>query len=117
MKTPGRIAFEACVSLPNRYRPLVEQPVGWDNLPDDAQALWEATAQAVLNSRWISVNDRLPETDDEVLVSFSDGTVSGAYCAISSISDRRKWFTIGGEWFREKLPTHWQPKPLAYRPE
>ena len=58
-------------------------------------------------SKWVSVNDRLPELDVYVLVRYADGS-----CGISHV---KKWNTISvwadSIWVDNENVTHWQPLP------
>jgi hypothetical protein len=55
-------------------------------------------------SEWISVKDRLPEYDVEVLT-FETGNYK-----VNAVSKYTQWWWDSDEGF-ERNPTHWQPLP------
>lgn len=59
-------------------------------------------------SNWISVTDKLPDENEEVLIYVADG-VFGAYTTISHYkpNDFVKWHGI----YVNETVTHWQPLP------
>lgn len=68
---------------------------------DDANALREAAELLKAGPEWISVKDRLPESEGDYLCAFDDGYVSSA-----------EW--IDGEWdlwVDSGKVTHWMPLP------
>ena len=61
------------------------------------------------NSSWISVEDRLPERDEDVLLFFETGIVTGGF-----ICDSDTWCAYSdGEYYTDcsNNPTHWMPMP------
>ena len=69
---------------------------------------WDLGFQAAINivkihSDWISVDDRLPSDNEEVLTYWSDGDVVIAYF----IKGKFSFSDCHGE-----IITHWQPLPL-----
>ncbi len=60
--------------------------------------------------RWISVEERLPEPNIEVLVAFADDTVAGTsqWCRVKS-PDIMGW--LGPAENKGKVITHWMPLP------
>lgn len=57
--------------------------------------------------QWISVEDRLPETPDDVLVAYSDGTVT----SLCYFKNDNVWMDEYGGVYDEI--THWMPLPKA----
>ena len=91
----------------NTYQEMNEKIVGLLRLSDNPVELYAAQyIEELQKPRWISVNERLPEKDQEVLVYlFKDRP----YLA---------WLNVDGEWETEEftidydyLPTHWMPLP------
>lgn len=62
-------------------------------------------------SKWISVDDRLPENDDEVLVyNHRDGINLGEFDLEKVGPYNRGWQTYY-DWAPHMSPTHWMPLP------
>lgn len=60
---------------------------------------------------WISVEDRLPEDIDKVLV-YLDGPYDHGRRVAISYCHEGQWLSIeGGSWPDMPKPTHWQPLP------
>lgn len=76
---------------------------------DYAWQAWQARAQ---QSAWISVEDRQPELDKEVLVAWSNGSV-GIARHIKDEFEPTEWDTYGSH----VNITHWQPLPEPPKPE
>jgi hypothetical protein len=69
-------------------------------------------------SNWISVRDKLPVTDDEVLV-VGDGWDGMNWWRIYYMDDDGQWFTIDGDAVNDlsaQKITHWMPLPEPPRP-
>lgn len=67
-------------------------------------------------SEWISVEKRLPEEMEEVLVYLDRSYKRGRRIAFSCIYDG-KWNHINGSvWPDMPKPTHWQPIPEPPKP-
>lgn len=58
-------------------------------------------------SAWISVKDRLPEPDADVLVALRTGQVEVAYCPFHRPDRFRDVYS----YYEEGTVTHWQPLP------
>ena len=70
----------------------------------DAWQTWQARAA---QSEWISVEERLPETEGYVIVAWANGYVELSRCT-------RDKYSHGGSWHPDFIPddiTHWQPLP------
>ena len=105
--TPERIeqerkAFEAWISNPAPPVPIdhcQKQKDGryaYDHI-EFAWRVWQARAA---QSEWISVEDRLPEAHDDILVYTCDGDIY----PITAMRRDITWIGISGA-------THWQPLP------
>lgn len=80
-----------------------------------ACAKWEGLFRAELekNPVWVSINDKMPEKDEEVLLRFESGNMAvGWWDSFSEcIVD---WYCYAGDDFYEycfDTPTHWMPLP------
>lgn len=63
-------------------------------------------------SKWISVDDRLPENDDEVLVyNPRDGINLGGFNPEREKKTYRSAWETYDEWAPNMNPTHWMPLP------
>lgn len=87
--------------------------------PDGEIIYMEGQRQVFVNGykqgqqdRWISVKDRMPEPNIEVLVAFADDTVAGTsqWCRVKS-PDIMGW--LGPAENKGKTITHWTPLPLT----
>ena len=79
---------------------------------DDSPCYFECMANAIIDNKyrkieWISVEERLPETNGKVLACDSDGDISTA--TFARVGMQGLWFTsaIG----RYQAITHWMPLP------
>lgn len=86
------------VSLPNR--PLISQYMG---RPIDE------VINLIRRSEWISVEERLPEVDTNVLVVTANGSFKVARCNIYHNGTLVLWATNDG--LGERAITHWMPLP------
>jgi hypothetical protein len=59
-----------------------------------------------LKDNWISVEERLPQINTDVLVCNETDK-----CVVCGFYDRRKWYNTFDESGCEIIPTHWQPLP------
>lgn len=103
-----RQAFEAwyCFGNPNDEC-FAKNEIGSYSNPMTVIAfnVWLARAE---QSAWISVEDRLPELDKEVLVAWTDGVIGFAMRIESKYHEERwNWDPVA---FGETI-THWQPLP------
>lgn len=69
-------------------------------------SLWRAWHARAAQSAWISVEERLPEINKEVLVAWSNGMISLAR-HINDEFENQTWDTYGSH----VNITHWQPLP------
>ena len=67
---------------------------------------WQAWLARAQQSAWISVEERLPEINKEVLVAWTDGVVGRAR-HINDESEKQTWDIYSSY---EQM-THWQPLP------
>lgn len=73
--------------------------------------IWESVKGLINDTptaeQWISINDRLPESEDEYLVYFGNGEYK--------FIDMCVWYPTDKEWVRKgytcKCVTHWMPLP------
>ena len=79
--------------------------IGYDGSEEEAleEEVRYLIANGVTVQEWISVNDRLPNPFESVLV-FRDGKISIDY------NEGNGWFAYD---FNGKRVTHWMPLPLA----
>ena len=71
------------------------------------QDAWQAWQARAAQSEWISVEERLPETEGYVIVAWANGYVELSRCT-------RDKYSHGGSWHPDFIPddiTHWQPLP------
>ena len=105
-QTQERAAFEAwyCdfVGVPDAQRENYVARMR-ANEADEAWQAWIARAQ---QSAWISVDDRLPELNKEVLVAWTDGVVGRAR-HINDESEKQTWDIYSSY---EQI-AYWQPLP------
>lgn len=87
-------------------------------LPDGEHALYTITQPAVA-AGWVSVDERLPEPNVEVLCAgrgFGNAFVTACYYD----DERREWYPINTHWTDAtgcaQYPTHWQALPLPPAP-
>ena len=72
----------------------------WGSCPD-----CDLPYKHIRKSKWISVKDRLPDIDNEVLA------FTGGCCCVAWIEDGN-WILNPDGWDSIKFPvTHWQPLP------
>lgn len=104
-----RTAFEAWVKgskeggLPVSLRKDKEKSY-FNPLAEVSFMAWLARAE---QTGWISVEDRLPETEGYVIVAWANGYVELSRCT-------RDKYSHGGSWHPDFIPddiTHWQPLP------
>jgi hypothetical protein len=94
----------------------VEGPTGrhgryWNERDAESHAKqFNAAYKQGQQDRWISVEERLPEPNIEVLVAFADDTVAGTsqWCRVKS-PDIMGW--LGPAENKGKVITHWMPLP------
>ena len=106
-----RTAFEAWYKeifgyLPKKYKDgtFMSSSRADEVNPQDMFEGWLARAE---QSSWISVGDRLPETEGYVIVAWANG-----YVELSRFT--RDKYSHGGSWHPDFIPddiTHWQPLP------
>lgn len=91
---------------------LTKLKVEAEEQADDLNAAYKQGQQ----DRWISVEERLPEPNIEVLVAFADDTVAGTsqWCRVKS-PDIMGW--LGPAENKGKVITHWMPLPSPSNPE
>ena len=66
-------------------------------------------SNGVTVQEWISVNDRLPETQVEVLT-YSDGNGVRSACLLASNEETNMWYLCRTDKLSIDV-THWQPMP------
>lgn len=76
---------------------------------------WRAAKNHAAQSAWISVEDKLPELNKEVLVAWTDGVI-GFASRIKSECKEERWNWDIAALFDETI-THWQPLPEPPKPE
>lgn len=91
-------AFEAWVETSQIL--ATHQP---ENLLNSLWRAWYARAQ---QSTWISVNDRLPQLKEDVLVAWSNGEIGFAR-RFNPQNSGERWDTTASN----ATITHWQPMP------
>ena len=102
--TPERIeqerkAFEAWMAELYPTNPQTER-VGDEYSRLGTQYKWEGWQAKAAQSEWISVEERLPEAHDDILVYTCDGDIY----PITAMRRDITWIGISGA-------THWQPLP------
>jgi hypothetical protein len=100
-----RAAFEAWMDELYPTNPQTGR-VGDEYSRLGTQYKWEGWQAKAAQSEWISVNDRLPELNKEVLVAWSNGSV-GISRHIKDEFEPTEWDTYGSH----VNITHWQPLP------
>ena len=58
--------------------------------------------------KWISVEDRLPEDDQDVLVCVNKNTIDTGYCSFGYDPSVRNWYAYASV---SNNVTHWMPLP------
>ncbi|WP_283119615.1 DUF551 domain-containing protein [Neisseria elongata] len=75
--------------------------------PADLELIPHPDTARAKQSEWISVEERLPETEGYVIVAWANGYVELSRCT-------RDKYSHGGSWHPDFIPddiTHWQPLP------
>lgn len=106
-----RAAFEAWMAELYPTNPQTER-VGDEYSRLGTQYKWEGWQAKAAQSAWISVEERLPEINKEVLVAWTDGVVGRAR-HINDESEKQTWDIYSAY---EQI-THWQPLPEPPKPE
>lgn len=119
--TPERIeqerkAFEEWMAELYPTNPQTER-VGDEYSRLGTQYKWEGWQAKAAQSGWISVEDRLPPLDEEVIVS-ACGIVFNTWRHLATYKDsdgveykKQEWY-LGYEYDEDDCPiTHWQPIP------
>jgi hypothetical protein len=75
-------------------------------LPPEPRPMANPTPPNTTDSAWVSVEDRLPDTNEDVAVAFLNGGVFSGYYDL-----RGAWLWGNGRPF-SLTPTHWMPLPL-----
>ncbi len=106
-----RAAFEAwwCETIGvlerNRERFIKSSSPCLEMFKDTAEGMiWEAWLARAAQSEWISVEDRLPETETTVLICTERGDIFSSWASNEDVF----WF-YGEE--EDNRITHWQPLP------
>jgi hypothetical protein len=60
---------------------------------------------------WISVNDRLPEEDEDVLVMTAEGKFASGGMHVASLDEDGVWYPSHGDGWEFPDVTHWMPLP------
>lgn len=95
-----------------QYKLVDEQKIytnGTELIPIYRAKQWLDNANAASKSEWISVEERLPEADTDVLVITANGSFKVARCNIYHNGTLVLWMTNDG--LGEKAITHWMPLP------
>ena len=100
-----RVAFEAWMAELYPTNPQTER-VGDEYSRLGTQYKWEGWQAKAAQSEWISVEDKLPELNKEVLVVWSDSEIGFASRIKSECKEERWNWDIAA--FGETI-THWQP--------
>ena len=98
-----RLAFEAWMAELYPTNPLTER-VGDEYSRLGTQYKWEGWQARAAQSEWISVQDRLPETETTVLVCTERGYIFTSWASDVDVF----WFYDEEE---DDRVTHWQPLP------
>ena len=109
-----RAAFEAWMAELYPTNPQTER-VGDEYSRLGTQYKWEGWQARAEQSEWISVEDKLPELNKEVLVAWTDGVI-GFASRIKSECKEERWNWDIAALFDETI-THWQPLPEPPKPE
>ena len=103
-KIEERKAFEAWMAELYPTNPQTER-VGDEYSRLGTQYKWEGWQASAAQSEWISVKDRLPETETTVLICTERGNIFSSWASDVDVF----WF-YGEE--EDDRVTHWQPLPL-----
>ena len=103
-KIEERKAFEAWMAELYPTNPQTER-VGDEYSRLGTQYKWEGWQARAAQSEWISVKDRLPETETTVLICTERGNIFSSWASDVDVF----WF-YGEE--EDDRVTHWQPLPL-----
>lgn len=103
-----RVAFEAWMAELYPTNPQTGR-VGDEYSRLGTQYKWEGWQAKAAQSEWISVEDKLPELNKEVLVVWSDSEI-GFASRIKSECKEERWNWDIATLFDGKI-THWQPLP------
>ena len=60
---------------------------------------------------WISVNERLPEEDEDVLVMTAEGKFASGGMHVASLDEDGVWYPSHGDGWEFPDVTHWMPLP------
>lgn len=116
----SRARFE--VTAKSKGISLAIDPGTGEYLYDRARFGWEAWQAAIASMapEWISVDERLPETNVEVLAT-GQGFARPFVTACYYDDERREWYPINTHWTdftgQAEYPTHWQPLPAPPTPQ
>lgn len=111
----SKVSAELTPTLINVSRTMLEmlKPVlstALENALNDNKAITDTDVQPV--NQWISVNDRLPEEEGDVLVWIVDGKPDGIHHLESEyIANWEDGNFYDGDWNVINGITHWQPLP------
>jgi hypothetical protein len=74
--------------------------------------------EAEYNNRWISVDDRLPDTEGVYIVTIEDECGSVRYCKVAFFSlyhPKHRWWDVECEYVYFGDVTYWMPLPEPYK--
>lgn len=94
---------------------LIINPDGQVSEVGNFEKTWKATA--LERDRWISVEERLPEVDQPVMIcAFGKSVGEGVYRGHDGFHHVWKMYTSSGTYWDDEV-THWMPLPEPYREE